>query len=255
MPILYAKIELVKIKLQILKIALIGYGKMGKAIEEIVLHDGHEIVMRLSSNDKQLLTPTALSTVDVAIEFSTPESAFDNIKTCIENDIPVISGTTGWLDRLEDIKSLVNSRGGAFLYASNFSLGVNLFFAANTRLSQIMASYPTYECSIEETHHTSKKDAPSGTAITLANDIIEQSNYSSWALSPEVKEDTQINIDSKRIENVPGTHIVRYENSIDKIEISHTAKSRRGFALGAYHAAKWIIGKKGVFSMKDVLGL
>ena len=233
-----------------MKVALVGYGKMGKAIEEILLERGHEVVAKLSR------TPQTedLQGVEVAIEFSKPESAYENIKTLLEHGIPTISGTTGWLDRLEDIKALNAQQKTAFLYGSNFSLGVNIFFEINERLAKLLANYPEYKVEIEEIHHTQKLDSPSGTAISLANQIIENSNWKNWELDQK-SEEANIPIYAKRIENVPGTHTVSYHSEIDSIEIKHTAHSRKGFALGAVLAAEWIQGKQGYFSMKDVLGL
>lgn len=232
-----------------MKIALLGYGKMGNAIEKIALEKGHEIVLRKSVDDSY----DGLESADVAIEFSIPTSAVVNITTCLNAGIPVVSGTTGWLDDYEIVTKLCEEKGGSFIYGSNFSLGVNLFFELNAYLAKMMAKFPDYKVSMEETHHTQKLDAPSGTAISLARDVIKYSDYSSWALE-DAKED-EILIDAKRIENVPGTHIVSYNSNVDKIEISHTAHSRDGFALGAVLAAEWILGKTGVYSMKDVLNL
>jgi 4-hydroxy-tetrahydrodipicolinate reductase len=232
-----------------MKIALLGYGKMGKAIEKVALEKGHEIVTRKTSGDGY----DGLENADVAIEFSVPVSAVVNITTCLNAGIPVISGTTGWLDDYEIMTQLAEEKNGAFIYGSNFSLGVNLFFELNEYLAKMMAKFPKYKISMEETHHTQKLDAPSGTAITLARDIIKYTDYSSWALD-DAKPD-EILINAKRIENVPGTHVVQYNSTVDSIEISHTAHNREGFALGAVLAAEWIIGRTGVFTMKDVLNL
>ncbi|WP_313376176.1 4-hydroxy-tetrahydrodipicolinate reductase [Chishuiella sp.] len=233
-----------------MKIALVGYGKMGKAIEEILLQRGHEVVLKISRTP----LPEDLKNVDVAIEFSRPEYAYDNLKVLLENKIPTICGTTGWLDKQDEINKLTLDNNTAFIYASNFSLGVNLFFDLNEKLAKMMNKYRNeYQINLEEIHHTQKLDAPSGTAITIAEGIIEQTSYSSWSL--DQKADDIIPIEAKRIENVPGTHIVQYNSDIDTIEISHTAHSRKGFALGAVIAAEWIFDKKGIFSMKDVLEL
>lgn len=232
-----------------MKIALLGYGKMGKVIEKIASERGHEIVLK-KTNDNSF---EGLLDADVAIEFSIPQAAVENISMCLNNNIPVICGTTGWLENYHQIVELCEAKNGAFIYGSNFSLGVNLFFELNTYLAKIMQNTGQYKVSIEEVHHTQKLDAPSGTAITLAKDIIDNSDYSSWALD-KGKED-EVVINAKRIENVPGTHTVFYSSEVDTIEIKHTAHNREGFALGAVLAAEWIIGKKGVFSMKDVLGL
>jgi len=232
-----------------MKIALLGYGKMGKVIERIALERGHEIVMRKSGKD----TFEGLENADVAIDFSIPDAAVANISTCLNSNMPVISGTTGWLESYDKMVSLCEDKKGAFIYGSNFSLGVNIFFELNDHLAKIMAKFNQYKVAMEEVHHTQKLDAPSGTAITLAKGIIDNSDYSSWALE-NAKED-EILIDAKRIENVPGTHTVVYNSEVDAIEIKHTAHNREGFALGAVIAAEWIKDKKGVFTMKDVLDL
>ena len=232
-----------------MNIALLGYGKMGKTIENIATERGHSIVLKISSKDKDY----SLSNVDIAIDFSTPGTAVDNISKCLKSKVPVISGTTGWLDRYDSIVSLCNSENGTFLYASNFSLGVNVFFELNKTLAKLMKGLPQYKANIEEIHHTQKLDAPSGTAITLAQHIIENSKYTSWTL--ETPNDKELGITAKRIENVPGTHDITYKSSIDTIEIKHTAHSREGFALGAVIAAEWIHDKKGVYTMKDVLNI
>ena len=232
-----------------MNIALLGYGKMGKTIEQIALQRGHTIILKATSKTKDF----SLENVDVAIDFSIPESAFKNINKSITSGVPTISGTTGWLDRYDDIVSLCNSENGAFLYASNFSLGVNLFFELNTYLSKLMKGFQQYDISLEEIHHTQKLDAPSGTAISLANDIIKETDYRKWTL--DTPKGDEIGITAKRIEDVPGTHIIEYTSEIDSIEIKHTAHNRLGFALGAVIAAEWIVDKKGVFSMKNVLNI
>ncbi len=232
-----------------MKLALLGYGKMGKVIERIAVERGHEIIMKKSASDSF----SGLENADVAIEFSIPDAAVSNITQCLNTGIPVVSGTTGWLEKYHDIAKLCEDKNGAFIYGSNFSLGVNIFFELNAHLAKMMGRLEQYKVSMEEVHHTQKLDAPSGTAITLAKDIIANTNYSSWALG-NPKED-EILIDAKREENVPGTHTVTYNSEIDAIEIKHTAHSREGFALGAVIAAEWLAGKKGVYSMKDVLGL
>jgi 4-hydroxy-tetrahydrodipicolinate reductase len=230
-----------------MKIALLGYGKMGKVIEKIALDRGHEIILRKNEND----TFIGLENADVAIDFSVPTAAVCNISECLNTNIPIVSGTTGWLNEYDKMTNLCIEKNGAFIYGSNFSLGVNLFFELNNHLAKMMAKFNQYQVSIEEIHHTQKLDAPSGTAITLANGIIENSDYNIWTLeNPNEKE---LKIDAKRIENVPGTHSVFYDSDIDLIEIKHIAHNRDGFALGAIIAAEWIIGKKGVFTMKDVL--
>ncbi|RNC84854.1 MAG: 4-hydroxy-tetrahydrodipicolinate reductase [Winogradskyella sp.] len=232
-----------------MRIALLGYGKMGKTIEQIAINRGHSISLKINHDEDEL----NFSDTDVAIDFSLPTTAIKNIKAAIDANVPVISGTTGWLDKYGDVTNYCKSKNGAFLYASNFSLGVNIFFEVNRVLATLIADYKDYNLDIEEIHHTQKLDAPSGTAISLANDIISNSNYKNWELD---NGDTDtIKIHAKRIENVPGTHTVNYNSEVDTIEIKHTAHNRQGFALGAVIAAEWIADKKGVFSMKDVLGL
>ncbi len=233
-----------------MNIAIIGYGKMGKTIEEILIERGHAVPVKLNRKPE----PEDLKNIDAAIEFSSPESAYENIRTLIENKIPTISGTTGWLDKLDKVAELNNENDCAFLYGSNFSLGVNLFFELNSHLAKLMAKYPEYKIELEEIHHTQKLDAPSGTAISLAKDIIDNTDKTDWKLD-ESGLDNIIPIKALRIDNVPGTHTVSYVSEIDTIEIRHTAHTRKGFALGAVLAAEWIHGKKGFFSMKDVLGL
>ena len=232
-----------------MKIALLGYGKMGKVIEKIAKERGHEIILRKTS----ATTYEGLENADVAIDFSIPDAAVPNISACLNAGIPIICGTTGWLEHYEEIVLLCNKKNGAFLYGSNFSLGVNLFFELNAHLAKMMAKFSTYKVSMEEIHHTQKLDAPSGTAITLAKGIIENSNYTSWTL--DKAKPGEIHIDAKRRENVPGTHSVFYNSEVDLIEIKHVAHNREGFAIGSVIAAEWIIGKKGIFSMKDVLEL
>lgn len=232
-----------------MKIALVGYGKMGKIIDEISQSRGHEVVARL----KETPNRESLKDADVVIEFSNPEAAFKNIKVCLENKIPVICGTTGWLDKKPEIERIAVEQNSAFLYGSNFSLGVNLFFAINEKLAKLMNNVDEYQCQLEEIHHIHKKDAPSGTAISIAEGIIENSKYEAWKLD-ETK-DKELGIFAIREDEVPGTHSVFYRSEVDEIEIKHTAFNRNGFALGAVIAAEWIVGKQGVFSMKDVLGL
>jgi 4-hydroxy-tetrahydrodipicolinate reductase len=232
-----------------MKIALLGYGKMGKVIEKIAMERGHEIVLRKTSSANF----EGIENADVAIDFSIPSVAIENISTCLNKQIPVISGTTGWLDQYDEMVSLCREKNGTFLYGSNFSLGVNIFFELNAFLARIMSKFNDYKVSMEEIHHTQKLDAPSGTAISLAKGIIENSNYTSWTL--DEAQSNQIAIDAKRIENVPGTHSVYYNSEVDLIEIKHVAHNREGFALGAIIAAEWIVGKKGIFTMKDVLDL
>jgi 4-hydroxy-tetrahydrodipicolinate reductase len=231
-----------------MKIALVGYGKMGKIIEEVAIKKGHEIVARLNE------TPSVenLNSPDVVIEFSQPEAAFTNIKSCLDLKIPVVCGTTGWLSQKPDIEAIAEENSSAFLYGSNFSLGVNLFFALNEKLASLMNKFEVYGVQLEEIHHTHKKDAPSGTAITLAEGIIANDDrFDAWKL--EETKDTELGIFALREDEIPGTHKVFYRSDVDEIEIRHTAFSRNGFAQGAVIAAEWIIGKKGNFSMKDVL--
>ena len=233
-----------------MKIALVGYGKMGKIIDEIATKRGHEVVARLNE------TPSAenLNNPDVVIEFSQPEVAFNNIKTCLENNIPVVCGTTGWLHQKPEVEKIAEEKGSAFLYGSNFSLGVNLFFALNEQLANLMKNFDEYGIQLEEIHHTHKKDAPSGTAISIAEGIIKNNpKYNAWKLHET--ENDQIGIFAIREDEVPGTHSVYYRSEVDEIEIKHTAFNRNGFALGAVITAEWIQGKKGNFTMKDVLGL
>ncbi len=233
-----------------MKIALLGYGKMGKVIEQIALQRGHDIVLKVDENTKSY----DISITDVAIDFSIPSAAVDNITNCLNNNIPVISGTTGWLDDYDNIVALCKEKNGAFIYASNFSLGVNIFFELNKNLAKMMKNLSQYNVNLEEIHHTQKLDAPSGTAITLAEGIIEQSDYKNWKLDANIDTNT-ISIESKRIENVPGTHSINYESKVDSLNITHTAHNRDGFALGAVIAAEWLIDKKGIYSMNDVLNI
>ncbi len=238
-----------------MKIALIGYGKMGKAIEELAPGRGHEIVLRINRGNVSEFTQDNLSKADGAIEFTGPQAAYENIKKCIEWDVPVISGSTGWLDRLGEINKLCREKNGAFLYASNFSIGVNIFFELNKKLAILMSGQTEYDPSLEETHHTQKKDAPSGTAITLAQQVMENIKRKSSWVNHESANSDELSIISKRIGATPGTHIVKYSSAADDIEIRHIAHNRSGFALGAILAAEFIKGQKGIFTMQDVLGL
>ncbi|TRX04647.1 4-hydroxy-tetrahydrodipicolinate reductase [Flavobacterium gawalongense] len=232
-----------------MKIALLGYGKMGQVIERIALERGHEIVLKKD----EFNTYEGLSNADVAIDFSVPTAAVSNISNCFHANVPVISGTTGWLEHYDEMLALCAAKNGGFISSSNFSLGVNIFFELNEYLAKIMSKFDSYTVDMEEIHHTQKLDAPSGTAISLAKGVIENSSYTNWTLeSPKANE---IHIEAKRIGSVPGTHTVTYNSSVDAIEIKHTAHNREGFALGAVIAAEWIIGKQGVFTMKDVLNL
>lgn len=236
-----------------MKILILGYGKMGKTIEQIALKRNHTVPYKIDLSNKQELIDLKKEEVDVAIEFSSPESAYENIKICLEKGIPVVSGTTGWLDKKPEIEKLTKDTNGGFFYASNYSVGVNLFFHLNKILARIMKNFPDYGVSMEEIHHTEKKDAPSGTAITLAEGILENlENKNSWINSDTNKAD-ELSIISKRIEKVPGTHTIEYSSKIDSIEIKHTAHSREGFAEGSVIAAEWLIGKTGIFGMDDML--
>lgn len=231
-----------------MKIALVGYGKMGHIIDEIATKKGHEIVARLNESP----TLENLNDPDVVIEFSNPEVAFNNIKVCLENKIPVICGTTGWLDHKSEIEKITLDNKTAFLYGSNFSLGVNLFFALNEKLANLMEGFSEYNVQLEEIHHTHKKDAPSGTAISLAQGIIKNDKrFDAWKL--DETQNQELGIFAIREDEVPGTHSVYYKSDVDEIEIKHTAFNRNGFAVGAVVAAEWIIGKTGNFSMNDVL--
>ncbi|MGM0634982.1 MAG: 4-hydroxy-tetrahydrodipicolinate reductase [Bacteroidota bacterium] len=235
-----------------MNIALLGYGKMGKIIEETALSRGHQICFKTSKE----FTDADLSQADVAIDFSIPEAAFTNIKKCLENGIPVISGTTGWLEKYEEAVSICNHKNGKFIYASNFSLGVNLFFNLNEKLAKMMAGFNQYKAAVHEIHHTEKKDAPSGTAISLAEQIVEQNkDYHKWNYPSEAAQNNELPISAERIEDVKGTHTISYRSEIDDIEIKHTAHTRKGFALGAVIAAEWLQQKSssGVYTMKDVL--
>lgn len=235
-----------------MRIALLGYGKMGKAIETIALERGHSISARISSANLNDWNYVDLSNTDVAIEFSRPESVLENISNCLDKGIPLVVGTTGWYDHIESIKATVLSKESSFLYASNFSIGVNIFFKLNQWFSSVMASYDQYRPSITETHHIHKLDAPSGTAITLANDLLKNyPKYSSWILDNEDRH--KLTITALRVDEVPGTHIISYKSENDVIDLTHTAKSRKGFAHGAVIASEWLLGKKGFFTMNDVL--
>ncbi|TWO32556.1 4-hydroxy-tetrahydrodipicolinate reductase [Seonamhaeicola sediminis] len=234
-----------------MKIALLGYGRMGQTIEKIAISRGHDVILKIDKDDKDY----DITEADVAIDFSLPTAAFGNITNCLYNGVPVVSGTTGWLEHYDEAVALCNKKKGAFIYASNFSLGVNIFFELNKTLAKMMSNLSQYQVTMEEIHHIKKLDAPSGTAITLAEGVIENNkNYDAWELDNTDKE-TTIPIAAKRIEDVPGTHSVNYKSEVDSINIEHIAHNRQGFALGAVVAAEWLVGKTGVFSMKDVLYL
>jgi 4-hydroxy-tetrahydrodipicolinate reductase len=238
-----------------MKIALIGYGKMGMAIEDIALQKGHEVVLKINIENTEDLTMENLRKADVAIEFTGPESAYDNLVKCMDAGVPVVCGSTGWLEKWEAIKNLCKQKDGSLIYASNYSIGVNLFFEVNKYLGRLMAEYDDYNVSLEEIHHTQKKDAPSGTAITLAEQVLENIKIKTcWVNQVSGKAD-ELEIISERVDPAPGTHKVKYSSPIDDIEIIHTAHNRQGFAGGALKAANFLKDKKGIFTMKDVLGL
>lgn len=236
-----------------MKILILGYGKMGKTIEQIALNRNHTVPYKIDLHNQNALQDIGKEDVDVAIEFSSPESAYKNIRACLEKGIPVVSGTTGWLERKKEIEQLTRETNGGFFYASNYSVGVNLFFHLNKILARIMNNFPEYSASMEEIHHTEKKDAPSGTAITLAEGILENLDRKSGWVNTETRKEEELSIISKRIAEVPGTHTIDYSSKIDSIEIKHTAHSREGFAEGAVVAAEWLIGKSGIFGMDDML--
>jgi 4-hydroxy-tetrahydrodipicolinate reductase len=237
-----------------MKIALIGYGKMGKTIDALAQAAGHEVVLKIDLDNQHEFTKEKLAQADVAIEFSRPETAFSNLQKCLEFGVPVVVGTTGWLEKMDEAKAICAANDGAIFWASNFSIGVNVFFAVNRFLAKMMNTQPQYEVRMVETHHTQKLDAPSGTAITLAEGILaEISRKSTWINAP-IEQPAQLSIISERVDPAPGTHEVYYESPIDTIEIRHTAHSREGFAQGAIRAAEWLVGRKGVFGMSDLLG-
>lgn len=231
-----------------MNIALFGYGKMGKMIADIATKRNHTIVAKIDVDTKNV----DYNNIDVAIDFSTPDAAFTNLKNCFEHNVPVISGTTGWLKNYDEAINICNQNKGAFIYASNFSLGVNIFFELNEYLSKMMRGLDQYNVELEEIHHTQKLDAPSGTAITLAEGITKNLPYTGWTMD---KEATKVPITSKREGTVPGTHIIDYRSTVDTIKIEHKAHNREGFALGAVIAAEWLVNKTGVFTMKDVLNI
>jgi 4-hydroxy-tetrahydrodipicolinate reductase len=238
-----------------MKIALIGYGKMGKMIEGIAMERGHEVVLRIHIDNTANFTKENCAAADVAIEFTGPDSAFDNIRRCIDFGLPVVSGSTGWNDKIPEAERYCLKKNGSMLQASNFSIGVNIFFELNKQLARLMSSQPEYEVSLKEIHHTEKKDAPSGTAVTLAEQVLsEVGRKKSWVNRTAGKSE-ELSIISERIDPAPGRHEVRYSSGIDDIEIIHTAHNRKGFAFGAILAAEYIRDKKGVFSMKDVLAI
>jgi 4-hydroxy-tetrahydrodipicolinate reductase len=241
--------------IQPLRIALIGYGKMGKAIEEIALQRGHKIILTIDYDNQSDLNHGKLQQADVAIEFTGPHTAFENVKKCIEENLPVVCGSTGWTDRLDELKKLTEEKNSTFIYSSNFSVGVNIFFEVNKKLAALMAPHLEYEVILEEIHHTQKKDAPSGTAITLAEQVLAEIKRKKRWVNELSDHPEDLEIISQRVDTTPGTHSVKYSSAIDNIEIIHTAHNRKGFALGAVIAAEFIAGKKGFYSMKEVLGL
>jgi len=238
-----------------MKLALLGYGKMGREIEKMALQRNHTIVLLIDINNQDELTTSNLKKADVAIDFSTPESAFPNIMKCFEADVPIVCGTTGWLDKFKDVISFCEKNGKTFFYASNYSIGVNIFFEINRKLAHIMNRFTDYNVSIEEIHHIHKLDAPSGTAITLAEGIInELDRKKDWILGEEQNVNS-ISIQAIRENEIPGTHSIKYDSPIDSIDIKHTAKNRKGLALGALLAAEFIKNKTGYFSTKDLMNV
>jgi 4-hydroxy-tetrahydrodipicolinate reductase len=235
-----------------MKIALIGYGKMGKEIEKIAVARGHEITLKIGRENTALLNKSELANSDVAIEFTTPDTAVENIEKCFEAGLPVVIGTTGWYNHFAEVEKVCIQKNGTLLHATNFSPGVNLFFKVNKYLAELMNNYPGYEASMEEIHHIHKLDKPSGTAITLAEQVINGlDRKSKWSIS-ETDKDTLF-IKDIRAGETPGTHIIRYQSEIDDIEIMHRAHNRKGFALGAVLAAEFLLGKKGIYTMSDVI--
>lgn len=238
-----------------MKIALIGYGKMGKAIEETALQRKHEIILKIDIDNLNDFTQENLGKADVAIEFTGPHTAYENVKKLVSMNVPLVCGSTGWTEKLDDIKNLCREKNGTFIYSSNFSVGVNIFFEINKKLAALLSPHDEYDPMIEEIHHTQKKDAPSGTAITLAEQILAENKIKKRWVNETSENTDDLEIISKRIDPTPGTHSVKYFSAIDNIEIIHTAHNRKGFALGAVLAAEFIKDKKGIFSMKDVLHL
>ena len=237
-----------------MKIALIGYGKMGKAIEEIAVSRGHAIVLKVALENTEDNTIDKIRQADVAIEFTGPESAYDNILRCLDAGVPVVSGSTGWLERMDAVRRYCTQKKGTFLYASNFSVGVNIFFEVNKRLAELMASHSEYEPRITEIHHTQKRDSPSGTAITLAEQLLEKIHRKKEWVNHISDNLDELEILSERVDPAPGTHTIAYDSAIDTITITHTAHNRRGFATGAVLAAEFVATRKGIYQMSDVLG-
>ena len=237
-----------------MKIALIGYGKMGQLIDRIARERGHDVLLRIHRDNRNEFTQAHLQQADVAIEFTGPDSAFDNVRQCLQWGVPVVCGSTGWNDRLDEAARIATEQGSALLHASNFSIGVNLFFEVNKLLARLMNSQPQYDVELKEIHHTAKKDAPSGTAVTLAEQVLAALDRKERWVKETASAPTDLVIHSERTDPAPGTHHVKYSSSIDDIEIIHTAHNREGFATGAVQAAEFLVGKKGVFRMSDVLG-
>ncbi len=238
-----------------MRIALIGYGKMGKAIEEIALSKGHQVILTIDQPNLHEFTKENLSKAEVAIEFTGPHSAYENVKKCLEFGVPVVSGSTGWTERLDEMKKYCEERSGAFIYSSNYSVGVNIFFEVNKKLAELMAPHKEYEVILEETHHTQKKDAPSGTAITLAEQVLQFIKRKKRWVNALSDHPEDLEIISQRVDPAPGTHSVKYSSAIDNIEIIHTAHNRKGFAGGAVLAAEFLKDRKGFYTMKEVLGV
>ena len=242
---------------KMMHIALLGYGKMGKLIERIAIERGHKIELIIDENNRDQITAEQLRRAEVAIEFTRPDVAVENYKWCFDNGVPVVSGTTGWLERWDEVMENCRQKKGAFFYASNFSIGVNIFFQLNKYLAKMMNGFDTYKVFIEETHHIHKLDAPSGTAITIAEGILDNhSGYDSWRLSHgEQMPGNVLSVTAKRIGEIPGIHAVTYKSGVDEIEIRHSALSREGFAQGAVLAAEFLKGKTGIYNMNDLLAL
>ncbi len=238
-----------------MRIALFGYGKMGKEIEQIALQRGYEIALKIDLNNAETFSEGELKKCDAAIEFSIPRTAISNMNKCFDAGVPVVVGTTGWYDKVEEVKKVCKEKNGCLFYASNFSVGVNIFFKVNEQLAKMMNNYTDYKISLQEIHHVHKLDSPSGTGISLANQIMKNIPKKTKWVNEKTEKENELEIISKRIEEVPGTHTVKYYSAIDDIEITHKAHSRKGFALGAVLAAEFIKGKKGIFGMNDLLKL
>jgi 4-hydroxy-tetrahydrodipicolinate reductase len=246
---------LLSLILRTMKLALIGYGKMGKAIHEIAKERGHEAVLIIDLENAHDLTPENIMKADVAIEFTSPHTAFNNVMFCLKNRVPVVCGSTGWLEKLEEVKQTAAHQHTGLIVASNFSVGVNIFFEINKRLAALMNTHKEYEITLKEVHHTQKKDAPSGTAISLAEQVLEEIGHKQKWVNEKTLQPHELSIISERVDPAPGTHHVKYSSTVDDIEIIHTAHNRTGFALGAVLAAEFLVGKEGFFGMKEVLNL